>query len=392
MTSAGGLVPVGRGGRAAGRRCSCRARPAGCGRGRRGRRGCGFPDAVTFDMGGTSTDVCLVRGGAPEPAAERSVAGLPDPPARRSTSTPSAPAAGRSPRIDPGGALAVGPRSAGADPGPGLLRPGRHGADRHRRRPGRSAASPPTPRFAGLGRARPSTRPRPPSTRAGVDRRRRDRRRRRGHGAGGAGRVGGAGRRPRAAWPSWPSAAPGRCTPAPLAEALGHGRGGRAAPGRRAVGRRPAVRAAPARPGAVVAHAGATTPASTTALADAGRPRRPAAVGGGDAEVDARRSTAATRARATSCTVAVGRRLRRRAPAPQRLRPPGHAGRGRGPPGHAPAGRRRSTSPTWPAAARARPVAGPAVIAEPDCTVWVPEGWPADVGPPTARWVADDGA
>ena len=26
-----------------------------------------------------------------------------------------------------------------------------------------------------------------------------------------------------------------------------------------------------------------------------------------------------------------------------------------------------------------RPTAGPAVVAEPDCTVWIPEGWRADV-------------
>ena len=36
----------------------------------------GFPDAITFDMGGTSTDVCLVIGGSPAPAAEREVAGF----------------------------------------------------------------------------------------------------------------------------------------------------------------------------------------------------------------------------------------------------------------------------------------------------------------------------
>ena len=28
-----------------------------------------------------------------------------------------------------------------------------------------------------------------------------------------------------------------------------------------------------------------------------------------------------------------------------------------------------------------RPARGPAVIAEPDCTIWVPEGWSADVAP-----------
>src|SRR5260370_1108701 len=38
---------------------------------------CGYPDAVSFDMGGTSTDVCLVRGGVPDPAPARAVAGYP---------------------------------------------------------------------------------------------------------------------------------------------------------------------------------------------------------------------------------------------------------------------------------------------------------------------------
>ena len=63
--------------RAARRRCCCRARPAACWPAPRPRSANGFPDAVTFDMGGTSTDVCLVLGGQPAPAAEREVAGLP---------------------------------------------------------------------------------------------------------------------------------------------------------------------------------------------------------------------------------------------------------------------------------------------------------------------------
>ena len=37
--------------------------------------------------------------------------------------------------LDEGGLLHMGPQSAGAEPGPGLLRPRRHGADVHRRRP-----------------------------------------------------------------------------------------------------------------------------------------------------------------------------------------------------------------------------------------------------------------
>jgi len=77
----------------------------------------GEPDVVTFDMGGTSTDVCLVRDGAPEPAAERTVAGL----ALRfpSLDVHTIGAGGGSLAwLDAGGALRVGPRSAGAEPGP----------------------------------------------------------------------------------------------------------------------------------------------------------------------------------------------------------------------------------------------------------------------------------
>ena len=50
---------------------------------------------------------------------------------RRSTCAASAPAAARSPTSPTlTGSLRVGPRSAGAEPGPGLLRPRRHGTDR----------------------------------------------------------------------------------------------------------------------------------------------------------------------------------------------------------------------------------------------------------------------
>src|SRR2546423_5537233 len=40
-------------------------------------RGAGFEDAIAFDMGGTSTDVCLLPGGYAEPVPEREVGGLP---------------------------------------------------------------------------------------------------------------------------------------------------------------------------------------------------------------------------------------------------------------------------------------------------------------------------
>jgi N-methylhydantoinase A/oxoprolinase/acetone carboxylase beta subunit len=77
----------------------------------------GFADAVTFDMGGTSTDVCLILGGAPAPAAQRRVAGFTVRFPSLDVHTIGA-GGGSIARIDPGGALVVGPQSAGADPGP----------------------------------------------------------------------------------------------------------------------------------------------------------------------------------------------------------------------------------------------------------------------------------
>lgn len=77
----------------------------------------GFPDAITFDMGGTSTDVCLIQGGAPAPAAQRAVGGFTVRFPALDVHTIGA-GGGSIARIDPGGALVVGPESAGADPGP----------------------------------------------------------------------------------------------------------------------------------------------------------------------------------------------------------------------------------------------------------------------------------
>jgi len=77
----------------------------------------GFKDLITFDMGGTSTDVCLVQNGRPSLAAESEIDGLP-------IRTPvldivSVGAGGGSIAwVDDGGMLRVGPQSAGADPGP----------------------------------------------------------------------------------------------------------------------------------------------------------------------------------------------------------------------------------------------------------------------------------
>jgi N-methylhydantoinase A/oxoprolinase/acetone carboxylase beta subunit len=77
----------------------------------------GYPDCVTFDMGGTSTDVCLVQGGLPEAAPGREVAGFAIRLPSLDVHTIGA-GGGSIARLDAGGALAVGPRSAGAVPGP----------------------------------------------------------------------------------------------------------------------------------------------------------------------------------------------------------------------------------------------------------------------------------
>ena len=76
----------------------------------------GYEQTICFDMGGTSTDVCLCDGGVPRTNAW-SLAGLP-------IGTPSidiysvGAGGGSIARVDHGGALVVGPESAGADPGP----------------------------------------------------------------------------------------------------------------------------------------------------------------------------------------------------------------------------------------------------------------------------------
>lgn len=76
----------------------------------------GFPDCITFDMGGTSTDVSLCRG-EPGRTTESSVGGLPIRLPVLDIHTVGA-GGGSIAYRDPGGALRVGPRSAGAVPGP----------------------------------------------------------------------------------------------------------------------------------------------------------------------------------------------------------------------------------------------------------------------------------
>jgi N-methylhydantoinase A len=80
-------------------------------------RRAGFTDAIAFDMGGTSTDVCLLPGGRAARVAEREVGGVPVRLPSVDVHTVGA-GGGSLVRRDAGGALRVGPESAGADPGP----------------------------------------------------------------------------------------------------------------------------------------------------------------------------------------------------------------------------------------------------------------------------------
>ncbi len=77
----------------------------------------GLDNLITFDMGGTSTDVCLIRDGAPGQKHVRELGGFP-------VRTPSldihtiGAGGGSIAWVDAGGLLKVGPMSAGSQPGP----------------------------------------------------------------------------------------------------------------------------------------------------------------------------------------------------------------------------------------------------------------------------------
>ncbi len=79
-------------------------------------RASGFPRVIAFDMGGTSTDVSLVEGDLTT-ASNAEIAGLPIGVPMLDIHTVGA-GGGSLARFDAGGALRVGPESAGADPGP----------------------------------------------------------------------------------------------------------------------------------------------------------------------------------------------------------------------------------------------------------------------------------
>ena len=77
----------------------------------------GIENVITFDMGGTSTDVALCDSGAIRTTNEAVVAGLPVAVSVMDIHTVGA-GGGSIARVDEGGSLRVGPESAGADPGP----------------------------------------------------------------------------------------------------------------------------------------------------------------------------------------------------------------------------------------------------------------------------------
>ncbi|MFQ5860328.1 MAG: hydantoinase/oxoprolinase family protein [Dehalococcoidia bacterium] len=76
----------------------------------------GYPEVITLDMGGTSTDVSLCPGRIQETTAA-TLGGYPLSVPMIEIHTVGA-GGGSIARLDPGGALLVGPQSAGADPGP----------------------------------------------------------------------------------------------------------------------------------------------------------------------------------------------------------------------------------------------------------------------------------
>jgi N-methylhydantoinase A len=116
MQSSGGVVELGE---AAERAASCvLSGPAGGVVGAAfAARASGFEDVLTFDMGGTSTDVAPVVAGAVQTTTDAVIAGVPIRHPAVDVHTVSA-GGGSIATADAGGALHVGPRSAGADPGP----------------------------------------------------------------------------------------------------------------------------------------------------------------------------------------------------------------------------------------------------------------------------------
>lgn len=77
----------------------------------------GFPNVITCDMGGTSTDVCLICDGRPTMTNQSEIGGFPNKTFQIEIKTIGA-GGGSVAWIDVGGELSIGPRSAGSTPGP----------------------------------------------------------------------------------------------------------------------------------------------------------------------------------------------------------------------------------------------------------------------------------
>lgn len=86
-------------------------------------RVCGESEALCLDIGGTSCDVCVVEGGAVQEQSSGQLASRPVALPMLAVHTVGA-GGGSIAWCDPGGALRVGPRSAGAVPGPACYRRG----------------------------------------------------------------------------------------------------------------------------------------------------------------------------------------------------------------------------------------------------------------------------
>ena len=116
MQSSGGVMSIAD---AAGRAAACvLSGPAGGVVGAaRVARGAGYGSVLTFDMGGTSTDVAAVIDGDVRTTTDAVIGGVPVQLPMVDVHSVSA-GGGSIAWVDPGGALRVGPRSAGADPGP----------------------------------------------------------------------------------------------------------------------------------------------------------------------------------------------------------------------------------------------------------------------------------
>ena len=98
-------------------------------------RASGHPHLITYDMGGTSTDVGLIEDAVPQVSGELELEyGMPIHVPMVDVHTIGA-GGGSIASVDSAGMLRVGPESAGARPGPDLLRPRRHGTHHHRRQP-----------------------------------------------------------------------------------------------------------------------------------------------------------------------------------------------------------------------------------------------------------------